>query len=180
MSAGPAQASAAGTGERRERGANCGAPGLSLSASFPAEDRLLRKRVVRAGQGGSRPLPGQEVSVKVLGALEDGGLVERDPRLIFVPGHGDVVQVSPNRCAVQCRADQRRPASPAVPVHRLWSWASPPCSPGRFPSSSPLSPTPMAARAGTAGGQEDQGAGDGGQGRRTGTGRQRGQRGQED
>ncbi|NXU04141.1 FKBP8 isomerase, partial [Buphagus erythrorhynchus] len=42
--------------------------------------------------GGSRPLPGQEVSVKVLGALEDGGLVERDPRLIFVPGHGDVVQ----------------------------------------------------------------------------------------
>ncbi|XP_056355423.1 peptidyl-prolyl cis-trans isomerase FKBP8-like isoform X3 [Oenanthe melanoleuca] len=56
------------------------------------EDRLLRKRVVRAGPGGSRPLPGQEVSVKVLGALEDGGLVERDPRLIFVPGHGDVVQ----------------------------------------------------------------------------------------
>ncbi|NWW23797.1 FKBP8 isomerase, partial [Falcunculus frontatus] len=42
--------------------------------------------------GGPRPLPGQEVSVKVLGALEDGGLVERDPRLIFVPGHGDVVQ----------------------------------------------------------------------------------------
>ncbi|XP_074405121.1 peptidyl-prolyl cis-trans isomerase FKBP8-like isoform X5 [Zonotrichia albicollis] len=56
------------------------------------EDRLLRKRVVRAGPDGPRPLPGQEVSVKVLGALEDGGLVERDPRLIFVPGHGDVVQ----------------------------------------------------------------------------------------
>ncbi|XP_068882131.1 peptidyl-prolyl cis-trans isomerase FKBP8-like isoform X2 [Aphelocoma coerulescens] len=85
------------------------------------EDGLLRKRVVRAGPGGPRPLPGQEVSVKVLGALEDGGLVERDPRLIFVPGHGDVVQVSPNRCAVQCRAGsaspgaatrQRRPARP--------------------------------------------------------------------
>ncbi|XP_040458320.1 peptidyl-prolyl cis-trans isomerase FKBP8-like isoform X1 [Falco naumanni] len=56
------------------------------------EDRLLRKRVVRDGQGGPRPGPGQEVSVKVLGALEDGGLVERDPRLTFVPGHGDVVQ----------------------------------------------------------------------------------------
>ncbi|XP_049668229.1 peptidyl-prolyl cis-trans isomerase FKBP8-like [Accipiter gentilis] len=56
------------------------------------EDRLLRKRVVRDGQGGPRPRPGQEVSVKVLGALEDGGLVERDPRLTFVPGHGDVVQ----------------------------------------------------------------------------------------
>ncbi|NXT42333.1 FKBP8 isomerase, partial [Pelecanoides urinatrix] len=41
---------------------------------------------------GPRPRPGQEVSVKVLGALEDGGLVERDPRLTFVPGHGDVVQ----------------------------------------------------------------------------------------
>ncbi|NXO03220.1 FKBP8 isomerase, partial [Rhinopomastus cyanomelas] len=38
------------------------------------------------------PRPGQEVLVKVLGALEDGGLVERDPRLTFVPGHGDVVQ----------------------------------------------------------------------------------------
>ncbi|KAM6257022.1 peptidyl-prolyl cis-trans isomerase FKBP8-like [Porphyrio hochstetteri] len=56
------------------------------------EDRLLRKRVVRDGQGGPRPRPGQEVSVKVLGAREDGGLVERDPRLTFVPGHGDVVQ----------------------------------------------------------------------------------------
>ncbi|NXX50977.1 FKBP8 isomerase, partial [Tricholaema leucomelas] len=42
--------------------------------------------------GGPRPGPGQEVSVKVLGALEDGGLVDRDPRLSFVPGHGDVVQ----------------------------------------------------------------------------------------
>ncbi|NWU88576.1 FKBP8 isomerase, partial [Upupa epops] len=41
---------------------------------------------------GPRPRPGQEVLVKVLGALEDGGLVERDPRLSFVPGHGDVVQ----------------------------------------------------------------------------------------
>ncbi|XP_025896437.1 peptidyl-prolyl cis-trans isomerase FKBP8-like [Nothoprocta perdicaria] len=56
-------------------------------------DRLLRKRVVRDGQGGPRPRPGQEVSVKALGAVEDGSLVERDPRLTFVPGHGDVVQV---------------------------------------------------------------------------------------
>ncbi|OPJ70235.1 hypothetical protein AV530_019426 [Patagioenas fasciata monilis] len=56
------------------------------------EDRLLRKRVVRDGQDEPRPRPGQEVSVKVLGVLDDGGLVERDPRLTFVPGHGDVVQ----------------------------------------------------------------------------------------
>ncbi|XP_069723149.1 peptidyl-prolyl cis-trans isomerase FKBP8-like [Phaenicophaeus curvirostris] len=56
------------------------------------EDRLLRKLVVQEGAGGPRPRPGQEVSVKVLGALEDGALVERDPRLSFVPGHGDAVQ----------------------------------------------------------------------------------------
>lgn len=54
-------------------------------------DRLLRKRVVRDGPGGA-PEPGQEVSVKVLGALQDGAVVERDPRLSFVPGQGDVVQ----------------------------------------------------------------------------------------
>lgn len=108
--AGPAaQARTAGIGESRAGSANFGTPGSALSAFCPAEDRLLRKRVVRAGPGGPRPLPGQEVSVKVLGALEDGGLVERDPRLIFVPGHGDVVEVSPNRCAVQCRAGSAPP-----------------------------------------------------------------------
>ncbi|XP_015493916.1 peptidyl-prolyl cis-trans isomerase FKBP8-like [Parus major] len=87
------------------------------------EDRLLRKRVVRAGPGGPRPLPGQEVSVKVLGALEDGGLVERDPRLIFVPGHGDVVQVSPNRSAVQCRVDTTQPGTPTCQLRRARSQA---------------------------------------------------------
>ncbi|XP_063268329.1 peptidyl-prolyl cis-trans isomerase FKBP8-like isoform X2 [Prinia subflava] len=107
-----AQARTAGTGESWARSANFGAPVLALNASSSAEDRLLRKRVMRAGPGGPRPMPGQEVSVKVLGALEDGGLVERDPRLIFVPGHGDVVQVSPNRCAVQCRADSAPPGAP--------------------------------------------------------------------
>ncbi|XP_077641937.1 peptidyl-prolyl cis-trans isomerase FKBP8-like [Lonchura striata] len=90
----------------------------SDSWSDLTEDRLLRKRVVRAGLGGPRPLPGQEVSVKLLGALEDGGLVERDPRLIFVPGHGDVVQVSPNRCAVQCRASSAPPWAPTRQPHR--------------------------------------------------------------
>ncbi|KAM6351470.1 LOW QUALITY PROTEIN: peptidyl-prolyl cis-trans isomerase FKBP8-like [Alca torda] len=69
-----------------------GVPGRFSGPPPPAEDRLLRKRVMQDGQGGPRPQPGQEVSVKVLGALEDGGLVERDPRLTFVPGHGDVVQ----------------------------------------------------------------------------------------
>ncbi|NXD17061.1 FKBP8 isomerase, partial [Nothocercus nigrocapillus] len=58
--------------------------------------------------GGPRPRPGQEVSVKALGALEDGGLVERDPRLTFVPGHGDVVQVC-------MRGDRPGPGSPRGP-----------------------------------------------------------------
>ncbi|XP_065590435.1 peptidyl-prolyl cis-trans isomerase FKBP8-like [Cyrtonyx montezumae] len=81
------------TGERRARGAGVGLRrGRGGShGPLPVEDRLLRKRVVRDGQGGA-PQPGQEVSVKVLGALEDGGLVERDPRLSFVPGQGDAVQ----------------------------------------------------------------------------------------
>ncbi|XP_064933007.1 peptidyl-prolyl cis-trans isomerase FKBP8-like [Columba livia] len=88
------------TGERSQAAPGRAAPGARaprVSGRLsgpppPAEDRLLRKRVVRDGQDGPRPRPGQEVSVKVLGVLEDGGLVERDPRLTFVPGHGDVVQ----------------------------------------------------------------------------------------
>lgn len=110
------------TGERSQAAPGRAAPGARAPRRLsgpppPAEDRLLRKRVVRDGQDGPRPRPGQEVSVKVLGVLEDGGLVERDPRLTFVPGHGDVVQVSAGRGAV--RAERRpvvRPASPAVPV----------------------------------------------------------------
>ncbi|POI20043.1 hypothetical protein CIB84_016210, partial [Bambusicola thoracicus] len=80
------------TGERRAAGAGLRRGRSGSHRVLPVEDRLLRKRVVRDGQGGA-PQPGQEVSVKVLGALEDGGLVERDPRLSFVPGQGDAVQV---------------------------------------------------------------------------------------
>lgn len=53
--------------------------------------------------------------MKVLGALEDGGLVERDPRLTFVPGHGDAVQVSPGRGAVRAERGRCR------------AWPAPPC-----------------------------------------------------
>uniref|UniRef100_A0A8C9EVP1 peptidylprolyl isomerase n=1 Tax=Pavo cristatus TaxID=9049 RepID=A0A8C9EVP1_PAVCR len=76
------------TGERRPAGAGLQRGRSGFHGGLPVEDRLLRKRVVRDGQGGA-PQPDQEVSVKVLGALEDGGLVERDPRLSFVPGQGD-------------------------------------------------------------------------------------------
>ncbi|KYO18601.1 peptidyl-prolyl cis-trans isomerase FKBP8-like [Alligator mississippiensis] len=58
-----------------------------------ADDKLLRKRVVQQGRGEStRPCPGQEVTVKLLGVLEDGSLVEKDPALRFTLGQGDVVQ----------------------------------------------------------------------------------------
>ncbi|XP_074862997.1 peptidyl-prolyl cis-trans isomerase FKBP8-like isoform X2 [Carettochelys insculpta] len=56
-------------------------------------DGLLRKRLVRAGQGEARrPQPGQEVTVQLLGVLEDGSLVEKDPKLTFTLEHGDVIQ----------------------------------------------------------------------------------------
>uniref|UniRef100_A0A8C8RS40 peptidylprolyl isomerase n=1 Tax=Pelusios castaneus TaxID=367368 RepID=A0A8C8RS40_9SAUR len=56
-------------------------------------DKFLRKWLVREGQGGaSRPQPGQEVTVRLLGVLEDGTLVEKDPKLTFILEQGDVVQ----------------------------------------------------------------------------------------
>ncbi|XP_072837646.1 peptidyl-prolyl cis-trans isomerase FKBP8 [Pogona vitticeps] len=58
-----------------------------------AEGKCLRKRLVRGAPGESRrPQPGQEVTVKLLGALEDLSLVERDPSRTFVLGQGEVVQ----------------------------------------------------------------------------------------
>ena len=88
------------TGERRAAGAGLRRGRTGSHGGLPVEDRLLRKRVVRDGRGGA-PQPGQEVSVKVLGALEDGGLVERDPRLSFVPGQGDAVQVGSAGCGAR-------------------------------------------------------------------------------
>ncbi|XP_044300844.1 peptidyl-prolyl cis-trans isomerase FKBP8-like [Varanus komodoensis] len=57
------------------------------------EDKSLRKRLVRGGRGeSSRPQPGQEVTVKLLGVLEDQSLVEKDPKLTFVLGQGGAIQ----------------------------------------------------------------------------------------
>ncbi|XP_053128717.1 peptidyl-prolyl cis-trans isomerase FKBP8-like isoform X2 [Hemicordylus capensis] len=57
------------------------------------EDKQLRKRRVRGGQGeGSRPQRGQEVTVKLLGVLEDQSLVEKDPKLTFVLGQEEAIQ----------------------------------------------------------------------------------------
>lgn len=41
------------------------------------------------------PAWGQEVTVKMQGVLEDRTVVEKDPKLVFVIGEGDVNQVGP-------------------------------------------------------------------------------------
>ncbi|KAJ1180160.1 hypothetical protein NDU88_005384 [Pleurodeles waltl] len=57
------------------------------------EDKLLRKRILKTGLGETtKPLPGQEVTVKLLGIREDGTLVEKDPKLTFILDEGDVIQ----------------------------------------------------------------------------------------
>ncbi|KAM9313048.1 peptidyl-prolyl cis-trans isomerase FKBP8-like [Gastrophryne carolinensis] len=55
------------------------------------EDNLLRKKILKPGFG-ERPLPGQEVTIQIMGILEDGRLVEKDPKLCFVLDDGDVIQ----------------------------------------------------------------------------------------
>ncbi|KAG9489216.1 hypothetical protein GDO78_005292 [Eleutherodactylus coqui] len=57
------------------------------------DDKLLRKKILRPGRGeDSTPLPGQQVTVYLMGILEDGSLVEKDPKLSFVLDEGDVIQ----------------------------------------------------------------------------------------
>ncbi|XP_033903120.3 peptidyl-prolyl cis-trans isomerase FKBP8-like [Acipenser ruthenus] len=57
------------------------------------EDKLLRKKVLTPGRGVcSQPKSGQEVTVKVQGMLEDGTIIEKDPKLTFVIGDRDVNQ----------------------------------------------------------------------------------------
>ncbi|XP_041081604.1 uncharacterized protein LOC121298544 [Polyodon spathula] len=57
------------------------------------DDKLLRKKVLMPGMGVcSQPISGQEVTVKVQGMLEDGTIIEKDPKLTFVIGDRDVNQ----------------------------------------------------------------------------------------
>ncbi|XP_073509281.1 peptidyl-prolyl cis-trans isomerase FKBP8-like [Phyllobates terribilis] len=57
------------------------------------DDKLLRKKILRPGRGeDSIPLPGQQVTVYLMGILEDGTLVEKDPKLSFILDEGDVIQ----------------------------------------------------------------------------------------
>lgn len=57
-------------------------------------EQLLRKKVLEsAAPNAPRPTWGQEVTVKMQGVLEDRTVVEKDPKLVFVIGEGDVNQV---------------------------------------------------------------------------------------
>ncbi|CAN9499285.1 unnamed protein product [Ophioblennius macclurei] len=57
------------------------------------EDRLLRKKVLEPGNSRVlHPTWGQEVVVKMQGVLEDRTVVEKDSKLVFVIGEGDVNQ----------------------------------------------------------------------------------------
>lgn len=62
---------------------------------FPhAENRLLRKKVLESGAPPNlQPTWGQEVTVKMQCVLEDRTVVEKDCKLVFVIGEGDVNQV---------------------------------------------------------------------------------------
>lgn len=59
-----------------------------------ADDRLLRKKVLERGAPcPPQPTWGQEVTVKMQCVLEDRTVVEKDCKLVFVIGEGDVNQV---------------------------------------------------------------------------------------
>lgn len=55
---------------------------------------MLKKKTLVPGRGvESRPRKGQEVTVRLRAALEDGSVVEEDPGLTFTLGDCDVLQV---------------------------------------------------------------------------------------
>lgn len=66
-----------------------------LFFSGGSEDRLLRKKVLKSeAPDAARPSWGQEVTVKMQCVLEDRTVVEKDSKLVFVIGEGDVSQVN--------------------------------------------------------------------------------------
>lgn len=69
----------------------------ALFIRFYAEDRLLRKKVLESSDpSGPSPTWGQEATVKMQCVLEDRTVVEKDSKLVFVIGEGDVNQVNTN------------------------------------------------------------------------------------
>lgn len=67
------------------------------------EDRLLRKKVLEPGpEQAPCPVWGQEVTLKMQGVLEDRTMVEKDCKLVFVIGEGDVNQAL-EECAISMK-----------------------------------------------------------------------------
>ncbi|XP_072889145.1 FKBP prolyl isomerase 16 isoform X2 [Hemitrygon akajei] len=70
------------------------------------DDWLIQKQILKEGQGkATRPDVGQEVTIKLLGALEDGTIIDRDPKLTFLLGDGDVIQAL-EYCAFSMQLDE--------------------------------------------------------------------------
>ncbi|XP_048418952.1 FKBP prolyl isomerase 16 isoform X2 [Stegostoma tigrinum] len=70
------------------------------------DDWLLQKQILKEGQGqATRPDVGQEVTIKLLGVLEDGTIIDKDPKLTFVIGDGDVIQAL-EFCAFSMQLDE--------------------------------------------------------------------------
>lgn len=82
----------------------------------PVDDRLLRKKVLQASpENAMTPAWGQEVTLKMQGVLEDRTVVEKDCKLVFVIGEGDVNQV---------RHRQAKEGQPHTHTHthrKLWN-----------------------------------------------------------
>ncbi|XP_062403923.1 FKBP prolyl isomerase 16 [Sardina pilchardus] len=70
------------------------------------DDRLLRKKVLEAGVDEAQgPAWGQEVTLRMQGVLEDRMVVEKDSKLVFVIGEGDVNQAL-EECAISMRKEE--------------------------------------------------------------------------
>ncbi|XP_040893461.1 FKBP prolyl isomerase 16 [Toxotes jaculatrix] len=70
------------------------------------EDRLLRKKVLKPGDLHALcPTWGQEVTVKMQCVLEDRTVVEKDCKLVFVIGEGDVNQAL-EECVISMQKDE--------------------------------------------------------------------------
>ncbi|KAM7003059.1 FKBP prolyl isomerase 16 [Tautogolabrus adspersus] len=70
------------------------------------EDRLLRKKVLESrGLHALQPTWGQEVTVKMQCVLEDRTVVEKDCKLVFVIGEGDVNQAL-EECVMSMQKDE--------------------------------------------------------------------------
>ncbi|XP_039627287.1 FKBP prolyl isomerase 16 [Polypterus senegalus] len=52
---------------------------------------MVKKQILKKRQATEiQPLAGQEVTIRLLGMLDDGTVVEKDPKLSFIIGEGDV------------------------------------------------------------------------------------------